>query len=260
MATHTDSKKAAIAWGRVLALAYGLVSYLIFLISALLAIGFVGDLFGPRTIDRGPDVSFAQAVLVDACLLGLFAVQHSIMARPAFKRWWTTIIPQSIERSTYVLLASLLQLLLFWQWLPIPLVIWNVEQSIGGIFLRGLYFFGWFIIFLSASLINHMDLFGLRQVYLHWQGREYTNVEMKTPLLYKLIRHPLMLGFLIAFWATPRMSAGHLIFALATTGYILVGIRLEERDLLTAYGEVYRRYQQRVSMLLPFPKRKIERW
>ncbi len=255
MATHTETKKTAIARGRTLALVYGAFCYLIFLVTTLWAIGFVGDLIVPKTIDTGRSVPFVIALLVDMLLLGLFAIQHSIMARPVFKRWWTTFIPSSIERSTYVLFASLLLLLLFWQWLPIPGTIWNVEHTAWGVVLQGLYWLGWLIILLSTFLINHFDLFGLRQVYLKWRGVEYTSESMKTPALYKLVRHPLMLGFLIAFWATPYMTAGHLLFALATTGYILVGIHLEERDLLAAYGETYRRYQQRVSMLLPIPKK-----
>jgi protein-S-isoprenylcysteine O-methyltransferase Ste14 len=255
MTTQTGTKKTAIAPGSTFALVYGAISYLIFLFTALYVIGFVGDLIVPKTIDTGQSVPFIHALLVDGLLLGLFALQHSVMARPAFKRWWTTIIPPAIERSTYVLLASLLLLLLYWQWLPIPGTIWNVEQTAGGVCLQGLYWVGWLIVFLSTFLINHFDLFGLRQVYLNWCGVEYTQVGMKTPFLYKLVRHPLMLGFLVAFWATPHMSVGHLLFSLVTTAYILAGVHLEERDLLAAHGETYRRYQQRVSMLLPVPKK-----
>jgi protein-S-isoprenylcysteine O-methyltransferase Ste14 len=255
METHAVTKKTTSAMRRTLALVYGAVSYLIFLATALYAIGFVGDLIVPKTIDAGPAAPFIYVLLVDALLLGLFAIQHSVMARPAFKRWWTTIIPRSIERSTFVLFASLLLLLLYWQWLPIPAVIWDVEHTAGGVLLQGLYFFGWLIVFLSTFLINHFDLFGLRQVYLNWRAGEYTSPSFKIPALYKLVRHPLMLGFLIAFWATPRMTVGHLIFSLATTGYILVGTHLEERDLLAVYGQAYRHYQRRVSMLLPLPKK-----
>ena len=258
MATQTGSKQTTIARGRTLALVYGGISYLIFLFSALYAIGFIGDLIVPKTIDSGQSVPFIHALLIDVLLLSLFAIQHSVMARPAFKQLWTTIIPQSIERSTYVLFASMLLLLLYWQWLPIPGTIWNVEHTAGGVALQGLYFFGWVIVFLSTFLINHFDLLGLRQVYVNWQARKYTNLSFKTPSLYKLVRHPMMLGFLIAFWATPYMTVGHLIFALATTAYILVGIHLEERDLLVFYGETYRRYQQRVSMLLPIPKKQVK--
>jgi len=255
METHAGTKKVTSAMGRTLAFMYGAVSYVIFLAATLYAIGFVGDLIVPKAIDTGPAVPFMQALLVDTLLLGLFAIQHSVMARPAFKRWWTTIIPRSIERSTFVLFASLLLLLLYWQWLPMPTVIWDAQHTAVGMLLQGLYFVGWLIAFLSTFLINHFDLFGLRQVYANWRAREYTSPGFKIPTLYKLVRHPLMLGFLIAFWATPRMTVGHLIFSLATTGYILVGIHLEERDLLAVYGETYRHYQQRVSMLLPLPKK-----
>lgn len=255
METQTGTKQTAIVQGRTVALVYGSISYLIFLFSALYAIGFIGDMIVPKTIDTGQSVPFVHALLVDVLLLSLFAIQHSVMARPAFKQWWTTIIPQSIERSTYVLFTSTLLLLLYWQWLPIPATIWNVEHTAGGVFLLGLYFFGWLIVFLSTFLINHFDLFGLRQVYMNWRARKYTSLNFKTPTLYKLVRHPMMLGFLIAFWATPHMTVGHLIFSLATTAYIVVGIHLEERDLLAIYGETYRRYQQRVSMLLPLPKK-----
>ncbi|HET8843308.1 MAG TPA: NnrU family protein [Ktedonobacteraceae bacterium] len=255
MATQTGMKKAAMVRGRTLALVYGAFCYLTFLITVLWAIGFVENLFFPKIIDAGPGASFINAVLIDTLLLALFAIQHSVMARSAFKKWWTRIIPSAIERSTYVLVASLLLLLLYWQWLPIPGTIWNVEQTAGGILLQALSWIGWLIVLLSTFLINHFDLFGLRQVYLNWRGIEYTPVDMKTPVLYKLVRHPLMLGFLIAFWATPHMTVGHFLFSGASTGYILVGIYLEERDLLATHGEAYRRYQQRVSRLLPVPKK-----
>lgn len=255
MTAHVDTKPNSRNVGKTLTLVYGAISYLAFLFTTLYAIGFFGNLIVPKTLDSGPIVSFPHALLLDLVLLGLFAVQHSVMARPAFKRWWTRYIPPSVERSTYVLFTSMLLLLLYWQWLPIPGTIWNGEHTAGGVFLQGLYWVGWVLVLLSTFLINHFDLFGLRQVYLHWRGVEYTHMGMKEPTLYKLVRHPLMLGFLIAFWATPHMTVGHLLFSLATTSYILVGIHLEERDLLAAYGEAYRRYQQRVSMLLPVPKK-----
>jgi protein-S-isoprenylcysteine O-methyltransferase Ste14 len=253
--TQAGTEKVTSAMGRTLALVYGAVSYMVFLVATLYAIGFVGDLIVPKTIDAGPAVPFMHALIVDALLLGLFAIQHGVMARPTFKRWWTTIIPRSIERSTFVLFASLLLLLLYWQWLPMPTVIWDAQHTAVGMLLQGLYFVGWLIAFLSTFLINHFDLFGLQQVYVNWRAREYTSPGFKIPALYKLVRHPLMLGFLIAFWATPRMTVGHLLFSLATTGYILVGIHLEERDLLTVYGQAYRHYQQHVSILLPLPKK-----
>ena len=255
MTAHVDTKPNSRNVGKTLTLVYGAISYLAFLFTTLYAIGFFGNLIVPKTLDSGPIVSFPHALLLDLVLLGLFAVQHSVMARPAFKRWWTRYIPPSVERSTYVLFTSMLLLLLYWQWLPIPGTIWNGEHTAGGVFLQGLYWVGWVLVLLSTFLINHFDLFGLRQVYLHWRGVEYTHMGMKEPTLYQLVRHPLMLGFLIAFWATPHMTVGHLLFSLATTGYILVGIHLEERDLLAAHGEAYRRYQQRVSMLLPVPKK-----
>ena len=257
MTAHADTKPNSRNVGKMLTLVYGAMSYLIFLFTTLYAIGFFGNLIVPKTLDSGPIVSFPYALLLDLVLLSLFAVQHSVMARPAFKRWWTRYIPQSMERSTYVLCTSLVLLLLYWQWLPVRGDIWNVENIIGRLLLLGLYGFGWLIVLYSTFLINHFDLFGLRQVYMNWRGVEYTHVGIKEPALYKVVRHPLMLGFLIAFWATPHMTIGHFLFSLATTGYILVGIHLEERDLLVAFGEAYRRYQQRVSMLLPVPKNLI---
>jgi protein-S-isoprenylcysteine O-methyltransferase Ste14 len=253
MSAHADTKPNPGNVGKTLTLVYGAISYLIFLFTTLYAIGFFGNLIVPKTLDAGPAVSFPHALLVDLVLLGLFAVQHSVMARPAFKRWWIRYIPQPMERSTYVLCTSLILLLLYWQWLPVRGDIWNVENTIGRLLLPGLYGFGWLMVMYSTFLIDHFDLFGLRQVYLYWRGVEYTPVRMKTPALYKLVRHPLMLGFLIAFWATPRMTVGHLLFSLAITGYILVGIQLEEHDLRAFYGKTYQHYQQRVRMLLPLP-------
>ncbi len=259
MATLAGTKQSTTVTARALALVYGAFSYLIFLVAALYAIGFFGNLIVPKTIDTGSEGSVIGALFVDTLLLGLFAIQHSVMARPTFKRWWTTIIPRTIERSTYVLCASLLLLLLYWQWRPIPNTVWDVGHTAGGVLLQVIYLVGWVIIFLSTFLINHFDLFGLRQVYVNWRARQYTSLGFKTPALYKVVRHPLMLGFLVAFWATPHMTVGHLIFSLATTGYILIGIHLEERDLLAVYGDTYRRYQQRVSMLLPLPKNRRSR-
>ncbi len=240
--------------GRTLAFAYGVVSYLVFLASFLYAIGFVGNVFVPKSIDSGMRGSLPVAVFADTLLLALFAIPHSVMARPAFKRWWTRIVPPAVERSTYVLMSSLLLGLLYWQWLPIPSVLWDLTNPKGRFFLHVVFWVGWVIVLLSTFLISHFDLFGLRQVYLHASARPYTPVGFKYRGLYRYVRHPIMLGFLLAFWATPTMTAGHLLFAGATTAYILIALQLEERDLVSFHGEQYRAYQQQVRMLLPFPK------
>lgn len=242
--------------GRTLAFVYGVVSYLVFFFTFLYAIGFVGNIVVPKSIDSGAETPYGTALLINVVLLGLFAAQHSVMARPGFKKWWTRIIPPPIERSTYVLLASLLLLLLFWQWRPLLDVVWNVENPTGRLVLQTLFWVGWLIVLLSTFLINHFDLFGLRQVYLHQRGKEYTDLGFRKVFLYKLIRHPIMLGFIIAFWSTPRMTVGHLLFAIATTAYILIAIQLEERDMVNIHGDAYRDYKQEVSMLVPLPKRK----
>ncbi len=242
--------------GRVLAFAYGAVSYIIFFVTFLYAIGFVGDLFVPKSIDAGPQAAtLTRALILNILLLSIFAIQHSVMARPAFKSWWTRFVPKPVERSTYVLLASLALILLFWQWRPIPNVIWEINNAAVVYILWTIFFLGWGIVLLSTFLINHFDLFGLRQVYLFQKGEEYTDVGFKELFLYKFVRHPLLLGFIISFWATPRMTAGHLLFAVVTTLYILVAIQLEERDSVSAHGEAYEDYRKRVSMLLPIPKK-----
>ena len=242
--------------GRILAFVYGVLSYLVFFLTFLYAIGFVGNLFVPKTIDSGAEGDFTTSLLVNAALLGLFAVQHSVMARPAFKRWWTRIVPQPVERSTYVLLSSLALVLLFWQWRPLTGVVWSVENEAGRLVLWALFWLGWLLVLVSTFVINHFDLFGLRHVYLHLRGAKYTNVPFKVSWLYKVVRHPLLLGFIIAFWATPRMTTGHLLFSVATTAYILIAIQLEERDLERAHGEDYRKYRSEVPMLVPLPKKR----
>ena len=252
----STSPRTSVSTGGVLALIYGALSYTVFLVAFLYAIGFVGNLIVPKTIDSGTQGPIPGALLVNVLLLGAFAIQHSVMARPGFKKWWTKIIPRSIERSTFVLLASLLLLLLYWQWRPMTTQVWAVENSAGQILLQGLFFLGWLIVFFGTFMINHFDLFGLRQVYLKLRNQEYTDLGFRVSGFYKFIRHPIMLGFLIAFWATPVMTVGHLLFAVATTGYILIALQLEERDLVNHFGEQYQEYRRKTSMLMPrMPKR-----
>ena len=242
---------------RILFLLYGMVCYLAFFGTILYAIGFVGNIFVPKTIDSKPETSLANAILVDASLLLLFALQHSIMARPGFKKWWTKIIPEQLERSTYVVLASLCLMLMMWQWQPIGGIVWSTGNAVMKNILLIIHLVGWSIVFVSTFLINHFDLFGLRQVWLYFRGRAYTDLPFRLPLFYKLVRHPLYLGFLIAFWSAPVMTAAHLLFAVLTTGYILTAIQLEEKDLVQLFGERYRNYKRWVPMIIPFSKRKF---
>lgn len=243
---------------KFLAFLFGLSAYAVFFVTILYAIGFVTGLPVPKSIDTGTVVPLTEALIVNVLLMSLFAVQHSVMARRPFKAWWTRFVPVAIERSTFVLCASLVLLLLFWQWRPIPTVLWQIDNPRVANALFGLSLSGWVLVFASTFMINHFELFGLHQVVNHLAGRGMPPLKFKTPMLYKLVRHPIYLGFIIAFWATPVMTVGHLLFAAVTTVYIFVGIALEERDLITVFGDQYRSYRRRVSMIVPLPVRPSE--
>lgn len=236
---------------RVAIFLYGVLAYLIFLASFLCAIAFVGNLGLANSIDLGPIEPLSRTLVIDLILLSLFAIQHSVMARPGFKRWWTRIVPEPAERSTYVLISSLLLLLLFFGWRPIPTAVWTVTAPAAQLAIEALFWLGWLIVLLSTFMIDHFDLFGLRQVYLNLRNRPYSRIGFRSPGFYRYVRHPIMTGFIIAFWATPLMTVGHLIFAVATTGYIMIGITLEERDLVRSFGDAYREYRKAVSELIP---------
>ena len=240
---------------RGIILLYGVVSYIIFFLTFLYAVGFMGNLLVPKSIDSGADGPMGRAFIINVILLSIFAIQHSVMARPAFKAWWTRIIPKPAERSTYTLLSSLALILLFYYWQPMGGVIWQVEGSAGRAIIHSLFGFGWALVLVSTFLINHFDLFGLRQVYLNFIGREYTALKFATPGPYKFVRHPLYVGWFFAFWATPTMTVAHLAFAVITAVYILLAIQWEERDLLSALGEDYANYRKAVPMIIPFTKR-----
>lgn len=237
------------AWFSLL---YGAVTYLLFLATFAYAIGFIGNIFVPKSVDTGTPAPLAGALIVNLLLLTLFALQHSIMARRSFKRWWTQFVSPAVERSTFVLAATAALALLLWQWVPIPEpVIWRVDSPVLAQVLWGIFWLGWATLLLSTFLLNHFELFGLRQVFARMMDREIPEQEFRTPLLYRYVRHPIYLGFVLAFWATPVMTAGHLLFAIGGTGYILVGIWFEERDLIDQFGDRYRKYRAQVGMLFP---------
>jgi protein-S-isoprenylcysteine O-methyltransferase Ste14 len=236
---------------RIVAFVYGIACYGVFFATLLYAIGFLGNFGVPKSIDSGPEGSIATALAIDGALLALFAMQHSIMARPWFKRAWTRIVPEPVERSTYVLFSSVAMLLMFWQWQPIGGIIWKIDGGISGAIILASYVAGLLIVLLSTFLLNHFDLFGLRQVYLYMLGRRYTHLEFRTPFFYRYVRHPLYVGWLLTFWSAPVMTVAHLFFAVMTTAYILVAIRFEEADLLTVHGEKYRLYRKQVPMIVP---------
>lgn len=239
--------------GKIFVLMYGLIAYLVSLISICYAIGFIGNVLVPKSIDSGRHTDLLLSFFVDISLLTLFAIQHSVMARPRFKAAWTKIVPPNIERSTYVLLSGLLLCLLFWLWQPMPTEIWNVSDKVGRALMIGLFWLGWFIVLLSTFMISHLELFGLRQVLLNLQGKKCQESKFMIRGLYRVVRHPIMMGFIIAFWATPEMTLGHLLFAIVTTTYILIALQFEERDLIVLFGNAYKEYRKRVPLLFPWP-------
>ena len=238
-------------------LLYGIVAYFVFLIAFLYAIGFVGNIIVPKSIDTGAETTMYSSIFINVILLSVFALQHSIMARPKFKEWFNSIFSQAMERSTYILLSSLALILIYWQWQPITTIVWETENTILSSIITGIFFLGWLIVLLSTFMINHLELFGLAQIFDNLKNKQTPNPKFQTNYLYKLVRHPLMLGFLIAFWATPTMTVGHLLFALITTIYIFVAVKyLEEKDLKKVIGKKYETYQKEVPMIIPFTKNK----
>jgi protein-S-isoprenylcysteine O-methyltransferase Ste14 len=238
-----------------LAFLYGVIAYVVFLIAFLYAIGFVGNFFVPKSIDTGTEPGFFLALIINSAVFGLFVLQHSIMARPGFKKWIGRFINPAIERSTFVLLTSLILLLIFWQWQPMKAVIWDAGSGTLSMILWGVFVFGWLVVFLSTFMINHFELFGLKQIFDNLKSKEPESHKLQVKFFYRIVRHPIMLGFIIAFWATPVMTAGHLVFALATTFYIILSVKfLEERDLKKIIGKDYEDYTKKVPMLVPFMK------
>ncbi len=241
---------------RFLFFLYGIICYIIFFGTFLYAIGFVGNFVVPKSMDIGIEEPLLNALLINVLLLGVFAVQHSVMARQGFKEKWAKVIPSAIERNTYVLLSSLALLLMFWQWRPMGGVIWDVSNTALGSVLIGISLVGWLTVLISTFLLDHFELLGLRQAFSNLTGKEFPNSKFRTPSFYKFVRHPMYFGFVVAFWATPTMTTAHLLFAIATLGYTLVGIFLEEKDLVAVFGDEYKNYKSKVSMLLPLPPKK----
>lgn len=240
---------------KIITFLYGVIAYIIFLVAFLYAIGFVGNIIVPKSIDSGTETTLLQSILINVVLLSLFALQHSIMARPSFKKWWTQIIGKTIERSTYVLLASLSLILLYWKWQPLKTEIWNIENETIALLITGLFFLGWIIVLLSTFMINHFELFGLKQLVDNFKNKQPQSPEFQVNYFYTLVRHPIMLGFLIAFWATPVMTVGHLLFTIVTSLYIFIAVKyLEEKDLKKSIGKAYEDYQKKVPMFIPFSK------
>ncbi len=238
-----------------LILLYGVLSYIVFFVAFLCSIGFVGNLVIPKGIDAGIESGFTVSIIINLLLLSLFAIQHTIMARPAFKKWWTSIIGSAMERSTFVLLTSLILLLIFWQWRPMTGIIWEVQNETLALVIHGVFWLGWLIVLLSTFMINHFHLFGLDQVFNNFKNRPPTGLNFTEKFFYKFVRHPIMTGFIIAFWATPVMTTGHLLFAAVTTAYIVIAVKyFEEKDLRNEIGDAYVKYEKRVPMLIPFTK------
>lgn len=240
---------------KIIAFLYGVSAYLVFLVAFLYAIGFIGNFIVPKSISSGPESSLVESILINLSVLSVFALQHSIMARPAFKKWITRIISPAIERSTYVLLSSLALLLVYWQWRPLTTIVWHAENETVSMIINGVYFFGWLIVFLSTFMINHFELFGLKQIVENFKNKQPQSPKFQTNFFYKIVRHPIMLGFIIAFWATPLMTVGHLLFSLITTLYIIIVVKyLEEKDLVASIGKDYEVYQKQVPMFVPLMK------
>lgn len=242
---------------RLLSFLYGVFCYLAFLVTFLYLIGFVGDLPVPKSVDSGVPAPAVLAIPINLALVALFGIQHSVMARPGFKQWWTHFVPPAIERSSYVLLANVALIILFTLWVPMPQQVWLVQSSLAATVIWVLFALGWVLVLSSTFLINHFDLFGLRQVYMNLKNKEYAPIGFRTPFFYRIVRHPLMLGFIVSFWAAPMMTVGRLLFAASMTTYILIALQLEEHDLAAYFGEAYQKYRQRVSMLVPWRERKI---